>query len=246
MESTRAYFARLNRDYLKVHKTKEDLFWDTYMAVSDDHAGFAQAEQAFKAFIADPDRLAEVRAHLAGLDKLPESEEKRALQHGLRGWQALFECNIIDNDTARRHMHELIEQESALFAKRREYVMTHVNEQGQREEASLGTLSTNMGTNPDEAARKSSHDALLGLERWVLANGYLDIVRKRNELAQSLGYPNYFDYKVHKNERMSAAQLSAILDDFELRTRDANQRTLDKLVADKGEDALKPYNLRTT
>lgn len=244
MQSTHAFFAQLNHDYLKVHKTKEDLFWDTYMAISDDHAGFAQAEQAFKAFIADPDRLNAVRSHLAALDPLPESEEKRALQHGLRGWLALFECNIIDNAAARGHMHDLIEQEAALFAKRRDYVMTHVNEQGEREEASLGTLSTNMGTNPDEAARKSSHDALLGLERWVLANGFLDIVKKRNELAQSLGYANYFDYKVHKNERMSAAQLSAILDDFELRTREANQRTLDKLVADKGEDALKPYNLR--
>jgi len=244
MESTRDFFVRLNRDYLKVHKTKEDLFWDTYMAVSDDHAGFAEAEQAFKGFIADPGRLAEVRAHLAELEKAPESEEKHDLQHGLKGWQAVFECNIIDNDDARRHMHDLIEQESALFGKRREYVMTHVNEQGQREEASLGTLSTNMGTNPDEAARKSSHDALLGLERWVLDNGFLAIVRKRNELAQSLGHADYFDYKVRKNERMSAAELFGILDDFEVRTRKANQRTLAKLAAEKGANALKPHNLR--
>ncbi|TRZ55684.1 MAG: peptidase M3 [Rhodocyclaceae bacterium] len=244
MESTHAFFARLNHDYLKVHKTKEDLFWDTYMAVSDDHAGFAEAEQAFKAFIADPARLAEVRAHLAELEKAPESEEKRGLQHGLKGWLALFECNIIDNDSARRHMHELIDLESALFAKRRDYVMTHVNEQGEREEASLGTLSTNMGTNPDEAARKSSHDALLGLERWVLDNGFLDIVRKRNQLAQALGHANYFDYKVRKNEQMRSTELFAILDDFEGRTRQANQRTLARLAAEKGADALKPYNLR--
>jgi len=244
MESTRNFFVRLNRDYLEVHKAKENLFWDTYMAVSDDQAGFARAEQAFKAFIADPARLAEVRAHLAELEKAPEGEGKRALQHGLTGWLALFECNIIDNDTARRHMHDLIELESALFSRRRDYVMTHVNEQGEREEASLGTLSTNMGTNPDEAARRSSHDALLGLERWVLDNGFLDIVRKRNQLAQALGHANYFDYKVRKNEQMSAAELFAILDDFEVRTREANQRTLAKLAAEKGAEALKPYNLR--
>ena len=60
MESAREFFVRLNHDYLKVHKTKEDLFWDTYMAVSDDHAAFARAEQAFKDFIADPSNLAEV------------------------------------------------------------------------------------------------------------------------------------------------------------------------------------------
>jgi len=214
------------------------------MAVSDDHAGFARAEQAFKTFIADPGRLAEVRAKLAKLDNSPESEEKSALQHGLRGWLALFECNIIDNDTARKHMYDLIEQESALFGKRREYVMTHVNEQGEREEASLGTLSTNMGTNPDEAARKSSHDALLGLERWVLDNGFLDIIRKRNDLAQALGYSDYFAYKVHKNEQMSAAELFAILEDFEERTREANQRTLAGLAAEKGAEALRPHNLR--
>ncbi|UGA39979.1 hypothetical protein JOS77_11705 [Chromobacterium haemolyticum] len=47
----RAEFDQLNRDYLAVHKTKEDLFWDTYMAVSDDHDGFARAEADYKAFI---------------------------------------------------------------------------------------------------------------------------------------------------------------------------------------------------
>ena len=133
MESTHAFFVQLNRDYLQVHKTKEDLFWDTYMAVSDDHAGFAQAEQAFKSFIADPERLAAVRTHLGRLDAAPDSDEKRALAHGLRGWLALFECNIIDNASARGHMHDLIELEAALFARRRDYVMTHVNEQGQQE-----------------------------------------------------------------------------------------------------------------
>ncbi len=244
MESAREFFVRLNHDYLKVHKTKEDLFWDTYMAVSDDHAAFARAEQAFKDFIADPSSLAEVRRHLTSLAQLPDNEERRMLRHGLQGWLALFECNIIDNETARRHMHELIEMEAALFSLRREFTMSHLNERGEREEATLGMLSTNMATNPNELARKSSHDALLDLERWVLEHGFLDIVRKRNELAQALGFPNYFDYKVRKNEQMSAEQLFAVLDDFEIRTRAANQLTLANLARDKGEEALKPYNLR--
>lgn len=244
MEAARDFFVRLNHDYLLVHKTKEDLFWDTYMAISDDHAAFARAEQAFKAFIADPARLTEVRSHLTRLERMPDGEAKRVLRHGLRGWLALFECNILDNETARHHMRELIEMEAGLFARRREYAMSHINERGEREEASLGTLSTNMGTNPNEAARKSSHDALLDLERWVLDQGFLDIVRKRNQLAQSLGYPDYFAYKVRKNEQMSPEQLFGILDDFETRTRAANQRTLAKLAGDKGENALQPHNLR--
>ena len=38
----REYFDYLNHAYLAVHKTKEDLFWATYMATSDDQkASFA-------------------------------------------------------------------------------------------------------------------------------------------------------------------------------------------------------------
>ena len=43
MQSSREVFDTLNADYLAVHKTKEDLFWATYMATSNDDAGFAQA-----------------------------------------------------------------------------------------------------------------------------------------------------------------------------------------------------------
>ena len=67
MLSARALFGTLNTEYLTVHKTKEDLFWDTYMAVSNDDAGFTRAEEAYKNFISDPKRLAAVRQALASL-----------------------------------------------------------------------------------------------------------------------------------------------------------------------------------
>ncbi|MBB5020351.1 oligoendopeptidase F [Chitinivorax tropicus] len=244
MEQARQFFDKLNQDYLAVHKTKEDLFWDTYMAINDDHASFAKAEQAFKSFISNPETLTAVRSHLTALESSPDSADKSSLIHGLKGWLALLECNIIDSDSARQHMNELIEMESALFAKRQRFTMRHINEQGQEEDASLSMLATNMGTNLNEAARKSSHDALMGLEKWVLDNGFLDIVKKRNVFAQALGYRNYFDYKVRKNEQMSPEALFKILDDFEAQTREANQRALDTLSRNKGSEALQPHNLR--
>lgn len=240
----RQEFDALNHDYLAIHKAKEDLFWDTYMAVSDDHAGFAAAEAAFKDFISSPARLAAVQQALAQLEAQPDGEEKRALTHGYRGWLALFQSNIIESDEARRLMTGLIELEAALFAKRREFKMQHVNDNGALENATLSMLMTNMGTNRDEAARKSSHDALLGLERWALDNGFIDIVKQRNALARSLGYADYFAYKVEKNEQMTPDELFAILDDFEARTHDANQRALAQLQAKHGDDALKAHNLR--
>ena len=244
MLNARTVFDTLNTDYLAVHKAKEDLFWGTYMAVSSDDAGFARAEEAYKNFISDPARLATVREALTGLGGTDADEATASLRHGLRGWLALFECNIIDSDAARTMMAELIQLESDLFAKRRELVLRHTNEAGAVEDATLSMLSTNMGSNPNEEARKSSHDALMQLEQWVLANGLLDIVKKRNAFARAQGFPNYFDYKVQKNEQMSADHLFTILDDFKERTRVANTRALNDLVQTHGATATQPWNLR--
>ena len=241
MHAQQTLFDTLNSEYLQIHKAKEDLFWDTYMAISDDHAGFAKAEESYKNFISDPLRLQQVRD---ALDALQGATANDALVRGLQGWKALFECNIVDTDAARALMGSIIAQESALFGKRRELVMHHINEAGQREEATLSMLSTNLGTNPDVEARQSSHDALMGLEQWVLDNGFLEIVKTRNAFARAQGFDNYFDYKVVKNEQMSTEALFAILDDFEARTRDANQRGLDQLMAKHGPDATRACNLR--
>lgn len=244
MPQTRELFNRLNTEYSAVHKTKEDLFWATYMGTSNDDAGFARAEEAYKNFISDPARLAAVRRALDGLPASDPDKTARTLRRGLQGWLALFECNIIDSADARVLMAELIQMEADLFAKRRELVIEHIGESGQVEAATLSTLSTNMATNPVEAARKSSHDAMMDLERWVLANGLLDIVKKRNALARAQGFANYFDFKVQKNEGMTSAQLFAILDDFEQRTRGANTRALSELTQTHGASATQAWNLR--
>lgn len=244
MQNARTVFDTLNTDYLAVHKTKEDLFWDTYMAVSSDDAGFARAEEAYKNFISDPARLDTVRKALTSLGDTDADEAAAALRHGLKGWLALFESNIIDSDAARTMMAELIQLESDLFAKRRALVLRHTNEAGVEEDATLSMLSTNMGSNPNEEARKTSHDALMQLEQWVLANGLLDIVKKRNAFARAQGFPNYFDYKVAKNEQMSADHLFTILDDFEARTRAANNRALSDLTQAHGAKVTEPWNLR--
>ena len=165
MQDARRVFDTLNTDYLAVHKSKEDLFWDTYMAVSCDDAGFARAEEAYKNFISDPAHLATVRKSMASLgDASADDEDAAELRHGLKGWLALFESNIIDSDTGRTMMAELIQLEADLFAKRRDLVLQHTNEAGELEDATLSMLAINIGTNRDEVARKSSHDTLMQLE----------------------------------------------------------------------------------
>lgn len=244
LHAAQSFFDQLNRDYVAVHKRKEDLFWATYMATSDDHEGFGRAETEFKAFIADPEKLAATRAHLAAVEAMPPSAARDALAHGLRGWLQLFEANIVDNDEGRRLMAELIDAERILFARRKDFAPTHVNDRGDTEAATLTMLSTNLATNPDEARRRSSYEGLHAVERWVLENGFLDIVALRNRLARALGFADYFEFKLRKNERMTKAQLFGILDDFVARTEAAQQRALDALVAKHGPTALEPWNLR--
>jgi oligoendopeptidase F len=219
----RAFFDDLNHEYLSVHRAKEELFWATYMATSDDHAGFADAEKAYKAFVSDPARLASVRERIAA------SAADSDLLAGLEGWRALFEANVIEGATGQADMARIVNLEAELFGKRAKYVLKHLNEKGAEEETTLGGLLTNEATNPSEAARESSQRALRGLERWVLDNGFIEIVRARNAFARGQGFESYFDYKVRKSEAMSPDELFAILEDFE---------------KTHGKRALAPWNIR--
>lgn len=240
----REFFTRLNHDYVRVHEAKEELFWATYMAISDDHAGFARAEQAYKAFVSDPAKLAAARRHIAAVESAPDAPHRARLLHGLRGWLAMFEANVIEDDRAAALMAELVEAEAALFAARQSLVLFHVNEQGERQEATLATLATNQTMNPVEQRRRTSFDAFRQLERWVLEHGYLEIVTLRNRLARALGYENYFDFKVRKQERMTPRQLFDLIDDFLARTAETNRRSLAALRAQHGPAATEPWNLR--
>ncbi|MEV3843095.1 M3 family metallopeptidase [Aeromonas veronii] len=233
----RNYFNQLNADYLQVHRRKEDLFWSTYMGTSDDQAGFTTAEQAYKAFCANPARLPELREMLVQAD---EDDLKR----GLQGWIAFFECNVIEDPAAAALMDELVAAEAALFARRKGLKLTLLDEQGQQVAGSLPAASTSLAASPNEAVRQSALAMFHTLEQWVVGNGFLEVVAIRNRFARAMGYRDYFDYKVRKNEQMSPEQLFAILDDFIARTDGRLQQSLVELKAAKGEAALLPHNLR--
>ena len=233
----RNYFNQLNADYLQVHRRKEDLFWSTYMGTSDDQAGFTAAEQAYKAFCANPARLPELREMLAQAD---EDDLKR----GLQGWIAFFECNVIEDPAAAALMDELVAAEAALFARRKGLKLTLLDEQGQQVAGSLPAASTSLAASPNEAVRQSAIAMFHTLEQWVVGNGFLEVVALRNRFARAMGYRDYFAYKVRKNEQMSPEQLFAILDDFIARTDARLHQSLVELKAAKGEAALLPHNLR--
>jgi Zn-dependent oligopeptidase len=93
-----------------------------------------------------------------------------------------------------------------------------------------------------EALRKAAHQGLQSIETEVLTNGFLDIVRERNRLGRLLGYEDYYDYKVSRNEGFSKRVLFDILKDLEIRTRDACKKSLDQLVKRSGPFAREGWN----
>lgn len=246
MKKPQDYFNALNHDYLNVHKTKENLFWQNYMGTGDENisAEFSAAETAYKRFIAEPSRLSELRELISGLEKQTLDDDGKALLHGLQGWYRFFDCNAIEDSKAQALLDEIIQAESALYAKRKQHRLTHINAKGERVNASLGELLTNQATNENESYRRSSQIALRELEEWLLHNGLPELIGLRNRFARQLGFRNYFDYKVNKTERMTPEQLFAILDRFEEQTREGNVRSLNELVAREGDAALLPWNIR--
>lgn len=233
------YFHKMNQDYLALHRKKEDLFWTTYMGTSEDHEAFADAESQLSEFISSPLHITQTREYLASLDS-----REAELSHGLNGWLAFFKANAIESESGRAKMAALIKSEATLFAKRQKYEMYYQDEVGNQIPASLTVLSANISNSNQETVRASSLKALLDLEQWVLENGYIDLVKQRNEFARDQGYRNFFDYKVNKTEQMSPEDLFNILDDFESKTRTRNQESIDQLVKLKGDKVTLGHNFR--
>lgn len=241
MQTAKQYFDLLNNEYLAAHREKEDLFWSTYMATSDKTDDFTAAEKRWTDFISNASRIGEIKAYLAELSG-NNKEESLAVQHGLKGWLALFESNALESEVEQKLKAELISAEAVLFDKKKNHLMTFIDENGTQVEASLPALAANMRASDNEQVRASSHQAFLDLEQWILNNGFIALVKLRNKFARALGYNNFFDYSVVKTEHMTTDELFTLLDDFEKQTRDTNLLSIKTLEDEKGAFAIKPQN----
>ena len=238
MDTAQSFISRLNTSYLEVHKNKEDLFWTTYMGTSKDMEGFEKAEIEHKDFISDETKLKEIESYLNNPDT--SDEEKNVL----KGWKKLYDCQVIRKSEAKQLQQDIINLENELFSKRKQLKLFFVDEKGEKVEASTLRLATNLSTSDIESVRKSSHGELLNLEKWILDNGFIEIVKKRNAFARELGFSNYFECSVQQNEKMSTEELFEILDEFEVKTRSKSFAQFKNLANSRGENALAPHNLK--
>ncbi|EOX4968915.1 M3 family oligoendopeptidase [Vibrio alginolyticus] len=236
------YLNDLNQRYLAIHRTKEDFFWETYMGISDDHDGSTQAQTAWTSFLSNAEQITAIKQQLEAAESITDPQEKQQTITGLSGWLAMFESHAIEGEKAQALKNQLIAFEAELFEKKQNHVQTFTDENGEQVEGSLPVLSSTIRTNNHEEVRQSAHQALLNLEQWLLQNGFIELIKLRNQFARSLDYATFFDYSVQKTEKMSTEQLFEILEDFEQRTRDEHLNSLENLAKEKGASALAGYN----
>ena len=240
MSQLTATLTDLKDTFLALHQKKEDLFWVSKMGLTDDPAAagkqLGDAEVAVNRFLQDPDRLARLR-ELEASGAGTEAEK-----HVLQGWIATFAAHTIEKPEARKLSEELVAAEQELQGQRRGMKLGLTDPKTGFEAASSVKLALLMRTDPDAARRKAAFEGLRSIEDFVLGTNFLEIVKMRNRLGRSLGYEDYYDWRVSVTERMSKRELFAILDDLAARTAPRMKAELAAFEKAKGPGSLDPWN----
>ncbi|RLB53395.1 MAG: peptidase M3 [Deltaproteobacteria bacterium] len=240
MGDVKAALGDLKDRYCALHTAKEDLFWESKMGLSDDAADCqrrgADAEKKWNAFLQDPARLEGLRS----LEAAAADDEEREITGG---WIAMLAAHVVESPEGRRLSEEIVEREADLATTRGAMKLGYRDPgTGEQVRASSNRLALMARTHEDPAVRKAAWEGLRSVEGYVLDNGFLEIVKLRNRLARSLGFEDYYDWRVQVVERMSKKRLFETLDDLAQRTQESTDRALAAFSDKHGDGALDPWN----
>lgn len=236
--SLQAFIDKTNTAYEKVHCEFEDQFWGTKMGLKDGDFSvdlLTSTKGSMEKFLSDPERLAETRRWIqcAGA-----SEEQL---NTLKMFERTFKCYIMESPTALQLREEGTSLENLLQTARNGMRLGAELADGFMELSSVG-LRMKMTTDAEESVRKACFEGLKSIGPFVCENGFVEIVKKRNQMAKELGYVDFYDYKVTQAEGFGKDRLFEILDTLEEGTREQLAKARAELAEKKGEVALKPWN----
>ncbi len=233
-----SHIKRLNATFCTLHTQKEDAFWRSYMGLETDsqeaRAELDKRETLLKAWLQDPERITEI-------ESLPADQDlDEASSQAIEGWLKTFKANSIESEEGRSLAAEIIELEGDLAQARAGMKLGYLDGSGEFNSSSSVRLGVMLTTNTDETLRKAAWDGLRSIEDFVLANGFIDLVKARNRLGRMLGGEDYYDWKVSRVEGMSKREIFDRLDELERLTRESSGRGLSILDG----AALSPWNIR--
>lgn len=227
---------KLDHDFILLHQKKEEAFWLNYMGIENKEQEYLKAEKALNEFKNQSKTLTELRSLLKS--NLNEEEKKI-----VSGWIRFFEKNCIENPKAAEHYNEIIELESKIGTKKREYEPFYIDPKNQNKiSASSNFLSMMITTEKEEGKRKAAYDALLASEDFILENSYIELIHLRNAFARELGYQNFMDYKCQFAEDMDIDETFSLIDQAVQGVKETWFKTLSDFQSELGKEALEPWN----
>ncbi|KAJ3243399.1 hypothetical protein HDU78_000520 [Chytriomyces hyalinus] len=232
-----AFILQFNEEYERKHKAFEDNFWATKMNLQGNSSDeLARTKNELDLFLGNAANLTQVQALLTR-PGLTDSQRKT-----LSIFERTFKCYIITDAESLSLREELNVLEAKLAEHRRAMPLGYVDPaSGEFVKASSVQLMTLMRSSDDEELRKSCYEGMRSIGAYI-APQFIEIVKLRNKLARNLGFEDFYDYKVTAAEGFGKATLFPILEKLAQDSRPILDAALEKLAAEKGEFALKPWN----
>lgn len=205
-----AFLDILNKEYSKLHKTYEDLFWVSYMGDPSVDKKKDEALAKRDTFRANPKfvkKIHELREHA-------DTEERVRLDY----WLRFFECYQCPKE-ALSIKNKISKLESVIIKKRGSRKEGYIDPYTKKfTKASSVKMSTMISTDPDERIRKACFEAK---EKLALdyVDEYIEVVALRNKYARILGYEDFYDYKVQREDGMTKDELFSIFDHIYEKTK---------------------------
>jgi hypothetical protein len=239
-EEAQAFVNTVNTEYEELHRAFEMQFWGTKMALSGDSYSVPELTRTkgeMEGFLADEEKLQKVR------ELLQATPEDDATYTTLKMMERTFGCYIMESEEAKSLRSQATEIEGKLESERNDLVLGATID-GKFEEMSSVGLRSKLRVNEDETVRKGCFEGLSKIGDFVTENGFPELVKTRNQMAKSLGYQDYYDYKVTQAEGFGKEELFKILDTLEQGTRSIMEAARERFAEEKGgQSALDPWNV---
>lgn len=184
------FVEKFNADYEARHRAFEEQFWGTKMNLKDPRYSadeLTHTKTAMEALLQDSKTFQTAKEYRSKLSASADERLTKTLDIIIRTCQ----CYQMNEEAAaiRRETSQL---ESSLEMSRNSMKLGYSLQDGEFVDATSVKLRNLMRTAEVESVRRAVYEGIRSIGPFVLANGFVEIIKLRNRLAKSLGFEDYY------------------------------------------------------